>query len=80
MLSLSAAEVSLGALHQTHLDLQVLNKHLYSLVILRREWNNDVCILHGGANEVVVGRLDEPVVLGQHINHSPASLCNVSID
>ena len=57
------AEVSLYALYQTHLDLQVLDDHLHCSIVSFLKRNDDVCILHRWTDKVVVSRLDKSVVL-----------------
>ena len=67
-------------LNEAHLDVQILNKHLYSLVVLRTKRNDDVSVLHRWLDEVVVGRFYKAVVLGKHVNDCTATISDVPLN
>ena len=47
---------------------------------MRAEWNDQVSVLHSRLDEVIVSRLDKPVVLSQDINDGSATLSYVSLN
>lgn len=37
-------------------------------------------MLHGRLNEVIIGRFDEAIILGQHIDNSTTTICDISLN
>ena len=67
-------------LDEPHFDLEILNEHVDRVVILLAEGNDEVGVLHGRLDEVVVGGLYKSVVLGQYVDHCATALGNVSLN
>ena len=63
-----------------HLGLQIGNHEVDSDGVGAAVRNYYVCVLHGGFNELIIGRFDKPVVLRQHVFYCPAALSDVSLD
>jgi len=70
--------LKLSSLDVVHFDLEVLNEHVDGIIVVGAEGHDDVSVFHGRLNEVIVGGLDEAVVLGEHVHHSPSTFSNVS--
>lgn len=73
-------KLQLLPLNHAHLDLEVLDEHFNGFFVLCVERDDDVCVLHRRLDEIVIGRLDEAIVLGKHVHDSAASFRNVSLD
>ena len=63
-----------------HLDFEVLDEHVHSLVVLLAERDDDVRVFHRRPDEVVVGRLHESVVLSKHVHDGAPTVGDVSLD
>ena len=60
--------------------MEVLDEHLNSLIVLRTEGNNNIGVLHRRLDKIIIGWLDEAVVLGKHINDCATSVSDVSLN
>lgn len=68
------------ALLNLYFNSERLHKHVNSIVVLGRKGNNDVCVLHGGFDEVIVRGLHKFAVLAQDIDDCAAALFDVARD
>jgi hypothetical protein len=62
-----------------HFDPKRLNKHIHSIVIFCCKWYDNIGVLHGWLNKVVVRRLNKFAVLRQHVYNSPAAVCDIPL-
>jgi hypothetical protein len=72
--------VSFLVLNQAHSDHEVLNEHVDSVVVFSVKGDDNVSVLHSGLDEVIVGWLNEAIVLGEHVDHSAATISDVSLN
>ena len=67
-------------LEKSHLDFEVLDQHIDGIVVSCAERDNQVGVFHSWLDEVVVGGFDEAIVLGENIDDSASTLCNISLN
>ena len=72
--------VSLLVLNQAHSDHEVLNEHVYSVVVCSVEGDDNISVLHSWLDEIIVGRLHEAIVLGENVDHGATSISDVSLN
>ena len=67
-------------LDESHFYLEVLNEHVDCVVVFLAEGNDEIGVLHGRLDKVIVSRLHKSIVLGQHVNYRASAVGNVSLN
>ena len=67
-------------LDESHFDFEVLNEHVDCVVVFLAERNDEIGVLHGRLDKVIVSRLHKSIVLGQYVNYRASALCDVSFN